>query len=259
MTNAPARMMWIVIGSVVSVFTLTTGGFWAFNALARDTESITTVFDEPEVRTVDIESENGSITLVGGSRDDLVVTATLTHGLRRTEQQVDVQGDRLVIRDRCDGPPFASFCRADYTLQVPTDVTAVLQSRNGSILVTGIEGDLDASSSNGNVAASQVGGELRLRSSNGRVEGAGLTSDVADASSRNGSVELSFTEAPRSVEATTSNGRVEIILPDTPDAYRIDASSDNGSVDTPVRTDPSSDRSVVAESNNGSVTIRYPR
>lgn len=255
MITTATRVTWIVVASVVSVVMLTTGSFWAFNALARDTETITTVYDE--VRTVDIESGNGTITLIGGDRDDIVVTATLTHGLRRTEEQVSIEGDRLVIRDRCGGAPFASFCRSDYTLQVPTDVAAVLRSRNGSVLATGIEGDVDASSSNGSVAASRIGGGLRLRTSNGRVEGSGLTSEVAEASSSNGAVDLAFDRAPRDVEVTSGNGRVEIVLPDTPDAYRIDASSDNGSVDTPVRIDPASDRIIVAESRNGSVSVRY--
>lgn len=258
MTTTAARVTLIVVASVGSVVLLVTGGFWAFSALARDTETITTVYDESDVRLVDIESANGSITVVGGNRDDIVVTATLTHSFRRTNLQTDEQGDRLVIRDRCGGPLFASFCRADYTVQVPTGIAAVLQSRNGSILVTSLEGDLDASSANGRVAATQVTGDVRLRSSNGRVEGTGLSSDRADASSSNGRVSLAFAEAPRAVEATTSNGRVEIVLPETAEAYRIDASSDNGSVDTPVRTDPSSRRTIVAESNNGSVTVRYP-
>lgn len=256
--TGPARVTWIVGASVVAVLMLASGGFWAFSALARDTETTTTVYDGADVRAVDVVSENGSITVVGGSRDELVVTATLTHGIRRTEAQVSVEGDRLVLRDRCSGPAFGAFCQSDYTLQVPTGIAAMLQSRNGSILVTGIDGDLDASSSNGSVAASRVGGDVHLRSSNGRIEGTGLGSEVAVASSSNGSVNLTFTDPPRDVEADSSNGRIEVILPDTFDAYRIDASSDNGSVATPVRTNPFSPRTIVAESNNGSVTVRYP-
>lgn len=251
-------MAWIVIASVITVALLLVGTLSVANALFREEETITTMFDEPGVGLIDIDLGNGSITLVASGEGPITVTANLTHGLRRSEQQVDVVVDRLVTRETCNGPPLTVFCRAEYILQVPTRVGAVLRSGNGSILVTGIGGAVDASSSNGSVAVNQTSGDLRLRSSNGRVEATASTSGVVKASSRNGRVSLSFDDAPRDVRAESANGRVEIVLPDTEDAYLVDASSDNGSVNTPVRADPSSSRRILAESNNGNVTVRYP-
>lgn len=258
MTRGTVRVAWILLASGVAVMALVIGTFSAVNALAREQETITTVFDEPEVRLLDIDLGNGSVTVVGSPQDTISVTAELTHGLHRAKERVEVEGDRLVVRERCQGPPIANLCRANYTIQVPTQMGSVVRSRNGSILVTGIDGPIDASSSNGSVAIRQTSGDVRLRSSNGRVEATELSSAVVEASSRNGQVHLSFADAPRDVEADSSNGAVEIVLPDTLDAYRVDASSPNGDVDTPVRTDPTSARTIVAASDNGRVTIRYP-
>ena len=45
-----------------------------------------------------------------------------------------------------------------------------------------------------------------------------------------------------------------------PDAvYDVDAESGNGRVDVDVRVDPSADRRIVAESDNGAIDVREPR
>lgn len=259
MTKGPARLAWIVLASVVGLLVLVIGSLSVANVLAREQETVTTVFDEPAVQLIDVELHNGSVTLVGSSEATISVTAELTYGLHRPEQEVAVDGTRLVIRDTCQGPPFATFCRAEYTLRVPARLAAVVSSHNGPVLVSRIDGTVDVSSTNGSIAVDRPVGNLRLRSSNGRVEASAVRSEEVEASSRNGEVSLTFTAPPHDVEAESANGAVDIVLPDTDDAYRIEAASSHGPVDTPVRTDPSSPRTVVAESSNGSVTVRYPR
>lgn len=260
MIGRPARLAWIVLASVVSLLVIVTGSFSVANLLAREQETVTTVFDEPEVQLIDVELHNGSLTLVGSPEATITVTAELTHGLHRAEQDVAVDGNRLVIRDTCQGPPLAAaFCGAEYTVRVPARLTAVVRSHNGPVLVSRIDGAVDVSSTNGRIAVDRPVGNLRLRSSNGRVEATAVRSEDVEASSRNGEVRLTFAAPPHDVEAESANGAVEIVLPDTDDAYRIEAASSHGPVDTPVRTDPSSPRTVVAESSNGSVTVRYPR
>ena len=259
MIRRPARLAWIVLASVVGLLVIVIGSFSVANVLARDQETVTTVFDEPEVQLIDVELHNGSVTLVGSPEATITVTAELTHGLHRSEQHVAVDRNRLVIRDTCHGPPFAAVCRAEYTLRVPARLAAVVRSHNGPVLVSRIDGGVDVSSTNGSIAVDRPVGDLRLRSSNGRVEATAVRSEDVEASSRNGEVSLTFAAPPHDVEAESANGAVDIVLPDTDDAYRIEAASSHGPVDTPVRTDPSSSRTVVAESSNGSVTVRYPR
>jgi hypothetical protein len=67
-----------------------------------------------------------------------------------------------------------------------------------------------------------------------------------------------FSEPPNTVTASSSNGYVDIVVPDTPVAYRVVAESSNGGTEVAVRTDPSSQRTIVANSSNGHVEVRYP-
>src|SRR3546814_17655903 len=60
----------------------------------------------------------------------------------------------------------------------------------------------------------------------------------------------------REVRTSTDNGSVDIAVPRTDDAYRVDLDTDNGSTDSMVATDPTSERSITARSNNGSLTVR---
>lgn len=259
MTGGPGRMAWIILSSAAAAVMLIAGTLSVANALARDQDTITTSFDGARVRVVDIELTNGSVTLVQSSGGAVTVIARRTQGLHRSEGQVDVVGERLVIRQSCEAPPVPLFCRTDYTVEVPAHVSADLRSRNGSILVSGIDGAVEATSFNGDVAVNQSSGQLRLRSSNGRVGVAAASSDVVEASSRNGEVRLVFADEPREVHAESGNGAVDVVLPHSQAAYRVDASSRHGEVDTTVRTDPDSTRSVVARSRNGSVTVSYPQ
>jgi DUF4097 and DUF4098 domain-containing protein YvlB len=65
-------------------------------------------------------------------------------------------------------------------------------------------------------------------------------------------------EPPQDLRATTDNGSIEVVLPDTPDAYAVDTSTDNGSIRNDVRTDSTSDRTITLSTDNGNITLRYP-
>src|SRR5690606_31233541 len=103
-----------------------------------------------------------------------------------------------------------------------------------------------------------LSGDLQASTDNGRVEATGLRSAAVSARSHNGRVSLTFAEAPQVVDATTSNGRVEIVVPDDATPYLVDIDTDHGSTDVGVRTDPTSDRRIHGRSHNGDVTVRYP-
>jgi hypothetical protein len=49
-----------------------------------------------------------------------------------------------------------------------------------------------------------------------------------------------------------------VLVPDDEGvAYATAASSDNGGVDELIRTDPTSERTIEARTDNGSVSLRY--
>jgi hypothetical protein len=60
------------------------------------------------------------------------------------------------------------------------------------------------------------------------------------------------------VQASATHGDVTVVLPRTGESYHVDASSDHGSTDTAVRTDPTGRRTIDLASEQGDVTVRYP-
>lgn len=68
---------------------------------------------------------------------------------------------------------------------------------------------------------------------------------------------LAFVAPPARVDASSSGGNIVVVLPDRPVAYRVHASGQGGSTDTPIRTDPNGPNVINAESRGGDVSIRY--
>ncbi len=91
---------------------------------------------------------------------------------------------------------------------------------------------------------------------NGRLTGTALRSETVRADTDNGRVELEFAVAPMTVEASSNNGSVEVVVPDDGETYRVTMDTDNGSQEQSVRTAPDSTRSLTLTTENGSVTAR---
>ena len=81
--------------------------------------------------------------------------------------------------------------------------------------------------------------------------------ETVDARADNGDVAIEMRVAPRSLTARSDNGDVEVVVPDDDATYAVDISSSNGSVDSTLRTDPSSERRVTISSDNGNVSASY--
>ena len=96
---------------------------------------------------------------------------------------------------------------------------------------------------------------MRIRSDNGSLRGEGLGGPSVEASSDNGSVDLTFAAPPEQVSARSDNGSIVVRVPEVGGAYDVDVESDNGSTEIGVATDPSSPRVIDASSDNGSVRV----
>jgi len=236
--SRPSRTAWLVGGSLLSVATIGWGALTAVDLLAHERSHTHVEFAET-VTSVDIDNGGGAIRIEGTDDAAIVVDADVSVGLRSGHHSEQVQGDRLVLRATCPGF-LSTWCGVDYTIRVPRHVAVVARSSDSSVTVTGIDGDLQLHSSDGSVTATDV------------------QSPTVDASSSDGRVQLTFAAAPTQVRATSSDGSVTVVVPHTPDAYRVDASSADGGTDVRVSTDPTSSRVIDARSSDGHVTVRYP-
>lgn len=248
---------WIVAGSIVTALAVAWTTSQAVSVLAHEEITRTRTFPVDGVERLHVRNGDGRVEIDGSATArEITVVAEISHGLQRTRHSAEVRDGELRVRSSC--PILSTWCSVHYRITVPASMAVVADSSNGRVVVRDVDGPVLARSDNGRVEIVRLGGDVEASSDNGRVTGTGLRSAVVVADSDNGRVELTFAEPPTRVDASSDNGRVEVVVPDTADTYAVVASSDNGSTDIGVRTDPASDRTIHADSDNGSVTVRYP-
>jgi hypothetical protein len=258
--RSPAvRAGWKILGALVVAFMLLSGTVQTVVLLAHKEETFVDEFAAEGITTIDVDNASGSVTIRGSdtNRDTITVTSRVSHGLRRTGHREEVEGERLVLDSTC--PLFLSdFCRVAYTVEVPTDVDVVARSDGGSITIADVTGVVDVDTDGGGIDVARVDGDwLRMDTDGGSVSAVDVRSAEVEATSDGGGVSVQFAGDPQSVVADSSGGGVEVIMPRGGGPYRVDADSDGGGVDTEVDISQTSDRTVRATSDGGSVSVRY--
>jgi DUF4097 and DUF4098 domain-containing protein YvlB len=140
---------------------------------------------------------------------------------------------------------------------MPSDVEVSGSTSNGAITAEVLNQAISLTTSNGVINVVEISGPAVFRTSNGDIFGAAMTSEEVEASTSNGRVQLAFAAPPGSVRARSSNATIEVILPADAPAYAVETSTSNGRVVTDVRSDPAAPDSIVAETSNGDITVRY--
>lgn len=250
---------WKIVGSLVAALLLVMGVFQVVVAVAHEENTLTQRFDAAGVTRVEVHNEAGGAVRVVGSdaaAEAITVTARISDGLRKTGHSERVEDGTLLLEVSC--PMIGTdFCMVTYDVETPADVDVFIRGDRGRVAVSNIAGDVDVRNDNGGIELVGIDGSVSAHSDNGSVEATGLSATDVDASSDNGHVKLEFDDAPATVTVDSDNGLVEVVVPEGPESYAVDATTDNGAVTTSVSTDPASPRSITATSDNGAVTIRY--
>jgi hypothetical protein len=250
------QRFWIIAGSLLTVAALVFATLNIVSLVAHEEVTETATFDAAGIDLLDVQTDNGTIEVVGADVDEISVVADISHGLLRTEHRAEVEGGTLVVGASCADLSF-SWCSVDYDIVVPRDLVVDADADNGRVTLRDLAGDVTVDSDNGRIELLRVGGSVRASTDNGSVEGTGLRGPEVTATSSNGSVRLSFAEAPTMVTARTSNGSVEVTVPHDDTAYRVELDTDHGSTDAGVRTDPDSRHVIIATTSNGSARVQY--
>jgi hypothetical protein len=199
---------------------------------------------------------DGGIQVAPGPDGQVTVASHQVWSFQQPTIQETQVGADLTIAASC--PPVTwGTCTTSLRLSVPIGAALDLSSQNSNVSVSGVHGDLTLHSSNGDVVVAEASGPLHLSSDNGHVTGTGLTSAVAQASSGNGDVDLTFDNVPTTVTGSSSNGNVVVGLARGPAAYLVVATTDNGNRSVVVHTDSASVHHIVASSHNGDVSVDY--
>ena len=233
------RPAWRILASVLTLAALLWGTINVVNLLSHGEQHLTRTFAAEGVTRVDVSTDRGSVRVIASDRDDIRLSAYLSDGLGGTDNAIRRRGNRLLIDGACNFP-VAYWCTASYTLRVPRDVKLVLWSGSGDVTVAGATADLDLTSLHGSIDASR------------------LRSEYVRAVTDHGHLTLRFATAPMQVQGSVAHGDATVVVPRTGEAYHVDLSSDHGSTDSTVRTDPTARRTVDLSSEHGDVTVRYP-
>jgi hypothetical protein len=251
--------LWMIVGSILTVGALAFGTYGIVNHVAHEEVTERESFSADGVTQLRLHNENGRVEVVGDDVDEISLVAEVSHGLRRTVTHADIDGDALVVDMDCPtGIPV--WCSVDYRLVVPRDLEVDVRNENGRLTLRDLDGDVTAHGDNGSIELARLSGQVDVETEDGSVRAGGLTAAEVHGRSRHGSVRLTFAEAPTTVTARTSDGSVEVVVPDDDATYRVEAHvrGFGGDADAAVRTDPGSDRFITATTHHGSVTVRYP-
>lgn len=250
-----ARRWWRTIGLLLALASLLWGAFSVINVLAHEESVETSTYAASDVTRLDIASDTGSVTVVAGTGDSVLIRSEISRGLGTTEATERLTSGVLELRGRCRGPN-AVWCSVDYVVEIPADRDVVIDASNGSVVVRGVMGNVEIDNDNGRIEIDDVGGDLSVSNDNGSIVGRGLSSSTVRADDDNGRIDLSFDEAPDSVVASTSNGSIAVEVPDTDVAFAVDIQASNGSTENGVRTDPASSNTIELSTDNGSIVVR---
>jgi hypothetical protein len=228
--------------------------FTAASLLARVTDHRSATYEG--VRALDVDLGFESVEIVAGTNTTSVsMTRSYSWSLGKPSVSNRLDGDVLSISSSCT---FAVGlgCSGHVRLVVPKDLTVQVHNSDGSITLRDLTGPIDVSTSDGSIHASNLTGSVRLHSADGSMTATEVRSDDVDVSTSDGSIRLNFEVAPSSVTANTSDGSVEVVVPDDGAAYNVTTTTGDGSKDVSVPTDPNAARSIKVRTSDGSIKVR---
>lgn len=183
---------------------------------ARFTESRQSTVPHQANTGIDVQSANGSLTIVQGGTDQVSITArlraTTEERLKATQITTDRAADgTLQVRVAWPGNQRQGSEGCDFDITIPATSAVHLKTSNGSVRLGGLAGPAVIDTSNASITVYDHDGEVRADTSNARIEcraikGA-ITADTSNAS-------ITIADAPAAVSADTSNASVEITLAD---------------------------------------------
>jgi hypothetical protein len=266
---SPARRWVLAAGVVLSVLAIAWGTLHLIDLLGRTSEDRSATLPATGGQLV-VSSSGGGIRITAGDVPDIRIVAHLRYGLSAPRLRQESGPDGVHLDASC--PWYSSFCSVHYEITVPSGIAVRAESSGGSITVRGVSGAIDTESSGGSVTVAEATGSVRAHSSGGSVTvdsssgsvdldssgggivGTGLRGD-ARAESSGGSVRLVFDAPPSSVQASSSGGKVEVLLPRVEGGYRVNASSSGGDQQVDVPTDPASTRQIEVHSSGGDARV----
>ena len=213
-----------------------------------------------EVREITIKSgrdvvrvdgaANGGISVEGWDRDEIQIQARVNVWTRDGEDDaVEITSKIQIDTDgtiHATGPKQRNRegWSVSYRIMVPKESNLDLETNNGGISVTDVEGEIEAEAMNGGMSLTRLAGDVKAHTTNGGLDvelgGERWKGDGLDATTTNGGVTL---EIPKNynaeLETGTVNGSVHVDFPITVQgkiSKKLEATLGDGGARVRVRT-----------------------
>ncbi len=186
-----------------------------------------------------VDSNCGDVDVVAGDVATIELSTNVWWSFGKPSVTTTLDGATRVVTVRCASASFGTGNSANASLIVPEDTAVTVRASAGHVRLEGLGGDITA------------------HSSDGWVEGVDLVAAHVTASSSAGAVRLAFASPPVEVDARSSAGRVDVLVPDDDTSYAVTATSSAGRADVTVATDPTSPARIFAKSSASDVRVDY--
>jgi hypothetical protein len=220
--NRPRLAAWLgaILGALCALFLVAQG----HASPGKLTEEFHHTYPLAAGGRIELNNINGAVHITAWDQNtvkvDAVKYASTQERLNEAEIEVDAGSDYVSIRTRYrdhdhtwNNDGWNNPASVEYTLMVPRSARLdEIQLVNSALDITGVAGEVRASSVNGHLTAKGLQGEAKLSTVNGRME-----------------AELDRVRTSR-IELTSVNGTVELTLPSDANAD-LEASTVSGGID----------------------------
>lgn len=206
---------------------------------------------------LEVSNLNGGVEIIAWEKDEVevngVMYASTEAKLREMKIETDSQPESLRLKTvRPEG--MGCNCGAKYVIRVPKKIwLSNIVSSNGGLKVEDVDGEARLETSNGSVKLYRHTGKVNVKTSNASIEALSLVGDFSGRTS-NGSIKVDGLKG--AFEADTSNASIVARIDKLPAGRPLKADSSNGSIE--LYLPDYADQPVEADTSNSSITLRLP-
>jgi len=164
-----------------------------------------------------------------------------------------LHGGTLQLSIDCAGLVFS--CGSRFEVAVPSGVAVTVDSGPNTDTVSGLSAPVTVNGNQGGVNVSGVSGPLQVSTGSGSVTATAIRSSAVAITTNQGSADIAFAAAPRSVTVRCSTGNATVRVPAAGHRYHVLVSSGTGSGSSKVPDDQQSSSVIRVFSGNHDATV----
>jgi DUF4097 and DUF4098 domain-containing protein YvlB len=209
------------------------------------------------VSALNVNTANGSVTIVRSSRTATFVASSGSRGLVSPTDSEQVHNGTLSIESVCPSSFFDNNCNRSYVIHLPATATVTVHTGQGEIVVSGINSAETLHTDQGDIVVSGKPLSLWATTGQGSINTKEFSSKSVYVNTGQGDVYMSFTSPPTLATVLSAQGNIEITVPRGPVLYHLSANTDQGNTVIDVPQDTDSHRLIKASTLQGNVFVRY--